>query len=99
MRINGEGISFKHREEIQQRLRCIEGHIRGITRMVMEDRSYKSILGQIQAVNGSLDKVAVTLIKELLLEGLSNNRSSEVTEYREQLLQDISDLINGMRLR
>jgi DNA-binding FrmR family transcriptional regulator len=65
----------------------------------MEDRSYKSILGQIQAVNGSLDKVAVTLIKELLLEGLSNNRSSEVTEYREQLLQDISDLINGMRLR
>jgi DNA-binding FrmR family transcriptional regulator len=67
--------------------------------MVMEDRSYKSILGQIQAVNGSLDKVAVTLIKELLLEGLSNNRSSEVTEYREQLLQDISDLINGMRLR
>jgi DNA-binding FrmR family transcriptional regulator len=67
--------------------------------MAMEDRSYKSILGQIQAVNGSLDKVAVTLIKELLLEGLSNNRSSEVTEYREQLLQDISDLINGMRLR
>src|SRR3954447_4951176 len=49
------------KDELQKRLRRIEGQTRGIQKMVDEDRWCPDILQQIAAVRAALDKVALGL--------------------------------------
>ncbi|HKP21494.1 MAG TPA: metal-sensitive transcriptional regulator [Thermoleophilaceae bacterium] len=50
--------------QLQTRLRRIEGQIRGIERMVDEDRYCIDVLTQIGAVQAALDKVALGLLDD-----------------------------------
>lgn len=50
------------KEQLQTRLRRIEGQVRGIERMVDEDRYCIDILTQIAAIQAALDKVALGLL-------------------------------------
>mgnify|MGYP000430036826 CR=1 FL=1 len=51
----------KRKEEILRRLKSVEGHVRGIQRMVEEDRYCVDILKQTKAVHCALDKVNASL--------------------------------------
>ncbi|HTY96190.1 MAG TPA: metal-sensitive transcriptional regulator [Solirubrobacteraceae bacterium] len=48
--------------QLQNRLRRIEGQVRGIERMVDEDRYCIDVLTQIAAVQAALDGVALSLV-------------------------------------
>lgn len=48
--------------QLQTRLRRIEGQVRGIQKMVEEDRYCIDVLTQISAVQAALDKVALGLL-------------------------------------
>ena len=48
--------------QLQTRLRRIEGQVRGIERMVQDDRYCIDVLTQIAAVQAALDRVALGLI-------------------------------------
>jgi DNA-binding FrmR family transcriptional regulator len=50
------------KDELQTRLRRIEGQVRGIQGMVDEDRYCIEVLTQIGAVQAALDKVALGLL-------------------------------------
>ncbi|MDE3069400.1 MAG: metal-sensitive transcriptional regulator, partial [Acidobacteriota bacterium] len=50
------------KEQIQRRLRRIEGQVRGIQGMVADDRNCIDVLTQIAAVQAALDKVALGLL-------------------------------------
>lgn len=50
------------KDQIQTRLRRIEGQVRGIERMVEEDRYCIDVLTQIAAIQAALDKVALGLL-------------------------------------
>src|ERR1700676_5320467 len=50
------------KEQLQTRLRRIEGQVRGIENMVAEDRYCIDVLTQISAVQAALDKVALGLL-------------------------------------
>ena len=52
--------------KVVNRLRRIEGQVRGLQRMVEEDRYCIDILTQIRAVRAALSKVEVELLKEHL---------------------------------
>jgi DNA-binding FrmR family transcriptional regulator len=52
------------KDQLQTRLRRIEGQVRGIQRMVDEDRWCPDILTQIAAVQGALDRVALGLAED-----------------------------------
>jgi DNA-binding FrmR family transcriptional regulator len=52
------------KEQLQTRLRRIEGQIRGIQGMVAEDRYCIDILTQVAAVQAALDKVALGLLDD-----------------------------------
>jgi DNA-binding FrmR family transcriptional regulator len=52
------------KDQLQQRLRRIEGQVRGIQRMVDEDRYCIDVLTQISAVQAALDKVALGLLDD-----------------------------------
>jgi DNA-binding FrmR family transcriptional regulator len=50
------------KEQLQTRLRRIEGQVRGVQGMVEEDRYCIDVLTQIAAVQAALDKVALGLL-------------------------------------
>jgi DNA-binding FrmR family transcriptional regulator len=49
------------KDQLQKRLRRVEGQVRGLERMVEDDRWCPDILQQIAAVRAALDKVALGL--------------------------------------
>ncbi|MEZ5120741.1 MAG: metal-sensitive transcriptional regulator [Solirubrobacterales bacterium] len=52
------------KDQLTKRLRRIEGQVRGIERMVDEDRYCIDVLTQISAVQAALDKVALGLLDD-----------------------------------
>jgi CsoR family transcriptional regulator, copper-sensing transcriptional repressor len=52
------------KDPLLKRLRRIEGQVRGLERMVEDDRYCIDVLTQIQAVQAALDKVALGLLDD-----------------------------------
>ncbi len=52
------------KDQLGKRLRRIEGQVRGIEKMVEEDRYCIDVITQISAVQAALDKVALGLLDE-----------------------------------
>ncbi len=53
-----------HKASLLNRLNRIEGQVRGITRMVDEDRYCVDVLTQIAAAKSALDAVSLQLLKD-----------------------------------
>ncbi len=53
-------------DSIQDRLSRIEGHVRGIKKMVTEERGYDEILTQIAGVKAAINQVALKLLEQNL---------------------------------
>ncbi len=52
--------------ELKKRMARIEGHVKGIRRMLDEDKSYPEVVQQISAVRSALDKVIEVMIQDLV---------------------------------
>ena len=52
------------KDQLTDRLRRVEGQVRGIQRMVDDDRYCIDILTQISAIQAALDKVALVLLDD-----------------------------------
>ena len=52
------------KDQLLKRLRRIEGQVRGIERMVEDDRYCIDVLTQISAIQAALDKVALGLLDD-----------------------------------
>jgi len=52
------------KDQLQKRLARVEGQVRGISKMVEEDRYCIDILTQISAIQAALDKVALGLLDD-----------------------------------
>lgn len=59
----GRGYS-EHKGQLLTRLRRVEGQIRGLQRMVDEERWCPDILRQVAAVQAAIDKVALGLAED-----------------------------------
>jgi DNA-binding FrmR family transcriptional regulator len=60
-------MSYKYagqKDELLKRLRRVEGQVRGIARMIDEDKYCVDVLNQIAAVNAALDKVGMALLSD-----------------------------------
>ncbi len=88
------GSSHKHRKQVLDRLSRIEGHIRGIKKMVEEDRDCPDLLHQLSAVKAALNKTGELILEDhiesCLVEAV-NQGSTE--EYVKELKEAISKLI------
>ena len=54
----------KDKAALQARLRRIEGQVRGIQRMVDEDRYCIDILTQVNSIKAAIDRVALLLLED-----------------------------------
>ena len=72
------------KEALLKRLARIEGQVRGISKMVDEDRYCIDVLTQISAIQAALDKVALGLldehVKHCVVEGHGPGSPEELTE-------------------
>jgi DNA-binding FrmR family transcriptional regulator len=57
------GVARRDKPDLLQRLSRVEGQVRGIRRMVEEDRYCPEILTQIAAVRAALDRVGLILLE------------------------------------
>lgn len=53
-----------NKDAVGKRLRRIEGQVRGVERMVEEDRYCIDVVTQITAIQAALDKVALNLLED-----------------------------------
>lgn len=79
------------KEKILQRLRRIEGQVRGLQRLVSEEQRCVDILVQIAAVRAALDQVGLVLFEKhsrtCLEEALQEKKGPEVLDQLMQALQ------------
>ena len=72
------------KDQLLKRLRRIEGQVRGIERMVDEERYCIDVITQISAVQAALDKVALGLLTDhaghCIVEGHAGGTPEERTE-------------------
>jgi len=61
-----------HKDDYAKRLRRIEGQVRGIAKMIDEDKYCIDVLTQISAVNSAMQSVALALLDEHLNHCVSN---------------------------
>ena len=54
----------ENREAVLKRLRRIEGQVRGVERMVEENRYCIDVVTQVTAIQAALDKVALELLSD-----------------------------------
>ncbi|WP_448335525.1 metal-sensitive transcriptional regulator [Bellilinea sp.] len=86
---------MKH-ENVLNRLKTAEGHLRGIQRMVEEDAYCIDIIRQIQAVQSALNKVSSILLENHLNTCLITAVRGEDPQERERVLREIVDVYEAM---
>jgi DNA-binding FrmR family transcriptional regulator len=75
------------KEDYAKRLRRIEGQVRGIARMIEDDKYCIDVLTQISAVNSALQSVALGLLDEHLSHCVSNAVASGGEQASEKIAE------------
>ena len=82
-------------ESTLRRLQTIEGHLKGITRMVEDDAYCIDVIRQIQAVQAALNKVNAMILEEHLNSCLITAVRGEDVSERERVLKEIADVFDA----
>ena len=77
------------------RMKNIEGHIRGIQKMMTEDAYCIDVIRQIQAVQAALNKVSGIVLEDHLNSCLTTAIRGDDPKERERVLKEISDVFNA----
>lgn len=85
---------MKH-ENALKRLKTIEGHLRGIQRMVDGEVYCVDVIRQIQAVQAALSKVSTLILEEHLNSCVTTAIRGEDPEERERVLKEISGVFDA----
>lgn len=80
---------MKHEEPLR-RLKSIEGHIRGVQRMLEEDKYCIDVIAQIQAVQAALAKVSTMILDGHLNSCVISAVRGDDPDERERVLHEIT---------
>ncbi len=77
-------------EEALKRLRIVEGHLRGVIRMVEEEAYCIDVIRQVQAVEAALNKVSAQILENHLNSCVTTAIRGEDPAERERVLKEIT---------
>lgn len=77
-----------------RRLRTVEGHLRGIIRMVEEDAYCIDVIRQIQAVEAALNKVSSKILEDHLNSCVITAIQGSDKKERERVLKEITEVFD-----
>lgn len=75
-----------------RRLKNIEGHVRGVERMLEQESYCIDVIRQIQAVQAALNKVSTKILEDHLHSCLITAVRGENPDDRERVLAEIADV-------
>ena len=81
------------KDRLIKRLRRVEGQVRGVAKMVDEDRYCIDVLTQISALQAALDKVALALMDDHIQHCVVHADPDKRAERAKELTQAISRLM------
>ena len=81
------------KDQLQKRLRRIEGQVRGVQGMVEDDRYCIDILTQISAIQAALDKVALGLMDEHAKHCVMGATGEDQAEKTDELMAAVARLM------
>lgn len=86
---------MKDNDNTLHRLKIIEGHVRGIERMVEDDAYCIDVIRQIQAVQSALNKVSSMILENHLNSCLISAVRGDDPDARERVLHEISEVFEA----
>jgi CsoR family transcriptional regulator, copper-sensing transcriptional repressor len=81
------------KDAVLRRLRRIEGQVRGVERMVEEDRYCIDVVTQVTAIQAALDKVALELLSDHATHCVAGVPEREQAERTEELMGAVKRLL------
>ena len=82
-------MAEKYKQGIVNRLKSIEGHVRGVQRMVDEDAYCIGIINQVLAVQRALEKVNGLILERHLQTCVTTAIRGDDPEERERVISEI----------
>ncbi|MBI5296317.1 MAG: metal-sensitive transcriptional regulator [Chloroflexi bacterium] len=77
-----------------RRLKTIEGHLKGVIRMVEEDAYCIDVIRQIQAVEAALNKVSSQILENHLNSCVITAIQGDDQKERERVLKEITEVFD-----
>ncbi len=75
-----------------RRLKTVEGHLRGVIRMVEEDAYCIDVIRQIQAIDAALNKVSSMILEDHLNSCVITAIQGTDKKERERVLKEITEV-------
>ncbi|BAL99271.1 MULTISPECIES: metal-sensitive transcriptional regulator [Caldilinea] len=88
-------IDPERKRELINRLRSIEGHVRGIERMVEEDAYCMDILRQVKAVQQALERVSALTLENHLNTCVTTAIRSQDEAEKARVVAEIMDVFKA----
>jgi DNA-binding FrmR family transcriptional regulator len=82
-----------NKDAVSKRLRRIEGQVRGVERMVEEDRYCIDVVTQVTAIQAALDKVALELLADHASHCVVGAAEADRQERTEELMATVRRLL------
>jgi DNA-binding FrmR family transcriptional regulator len=83
----------ENKDAVRNRLRRIEGQVRGVDKMVDEDRYCVDVVTQITAIQAALDKVALELLEDHAKHCVLDAAKGDQDEKTEELMGAVRRLL------
>ncbi len=80
----------------QNRLKTIEGHVRGVQRMIAEDVYCIDVIRQINAIQAALNKISLNILDSHLNSCLFTAVRGDDPEEQERVLKEIVDVFEAV---
>ena len=80
------------REEVLKRLKNVEGHVRGVAKMVENDAYCIDLIRQIQAVQAALNKISSKILSDHMNSCLVTAVRGDDPAERERVLKEIAEV-------
>ena len=81
--------TVEQRRDILNRLKSVEGHLRGVLKMVEEDAYCMDVIKQLQAVQGAIGRVNALLLQDHLQSCVTTAIRGDVPSERERVIGEL----------
>jgi DNA-binding FrmR family transcriptional regulator len=85
----------KNKDELLKRLARVEGQVRGIARMIEDDRYCIDVLTQVSAVRKAVDAVALGLVDDHVRHCIADSSGDERTARTDELMAAVGRLVKA----
>jgi DNA-binding FrmR family transcriptional regulator len=82
-------MTGEHKQQLLNRLKTIEGHVRGVQRMVEADAYCMDLLKQTRAIKQALAKLDSVILEEHLHGCVTTAIQSDIVSERERVVREL----------